>query len=154
MILKTENFYYRKGISNTVIPFRRSSPRWSIVTLEKLTPLICQLAKKGLVPSQIGIYLRDCKGIPQIKSITGKKIIRILKAKKMAPEIPEDLYFLIKKAVNVRKHLERNKKDKDSKFRLILIESKIHRLSRYYKRKNKLPNSWAYGNSSIPILNN
>ena len=112
------------------------------------------MAKKGLVPSQIGIYLRDCKGIPQTKNVTGKKIIRILKVKKMAPEIPEDLYFLIKKAVNVRKHLERNKKDKDSKFRLILIESKIHRLSRYYKRKNKLPNFWKYGNSTIPILSN
>lgn len=36
--------------------------------------------------------------------------------------------MLIKKAVAVRKHLERNKKDKDSKFRLILIESRIHRL--------------------------
>jgi len=35
--------------------------------------------------------------------------------------------MLIKKAVAVRKHLERNKKDKDSKFRLILIESRIHR---------------------------
>ena len=45
----------------------------------------------------------------------------------LAPEIPEDLYMLIKKAVSVRKHLERNKKDKDSKFRLILIESRIHR---------------------------
>lgn len=45
----------------------------------------------------------------------------------LAPEIPEDLYCLIKKAVSVRKHLERNRKDKDSKFRLILIESRIHR---------------------------
>ncbi len=27
----------------------------------------------------------------------------------------------------MRKHLERNRKDKDSKFRLILIESRIHR---------------------------
>ena len=45
----------------------------------------------------------------------------------LAPEIPEDLYHLIKKAVSVRKHLERNRKDKDSKFRLILIESRIHR---------------------------
>ena len=134
----------KKGISSTVIPFRRSSPKWSSTTLEKLTPLICQLAKKGLVPSQIGIYLRDNKGIAQTKNLTGKKIIRILKLNKLAPEIPEDLYFLIKKAVNVRKHLERNKKDKDSRFRLILIESKIHRLSRYYKRKNKLPLNWKY----------
>ena len=142
----------RNGISSTLIPFRRSQPKWSFATLDKLTPLICQLAKKGLVPSQIGIYLRDCKGIPQTKSITGKKIIRILKAHKIAPEIPEDLYFLIKKAVNVRKHLERNKKDKDSKFRLILIESKIHRLSRYYKTKNKLPYGWKYGDSTNVIL--
>ena len=137
-----------------MIPFRRSSPEWSKSTLETLTPLICELAKKGLVPSQIGIYLRDCSGVPQTKNITGKKIIRVLKIKKIAPEIPEDLYFLIKKAVNVRKHLERNKKDKDSRFRLILIESKIHRLSRYYKRKNKLPTNWKYGNSNNSLLNN
>ena len=63
-----------------------------------------------------------------MKSVTGNKILRILKKNGLAPEIPEDLYELIKKAVAVRKHLERNKKDKDSKFRLILIESRIHRL--------------------------
>jgi ribosomal protein S15P/S13E len=40
----------------------------------------------------------------------------------LAPAIPEDLYYMIKKAVNVRRHLERNRKDKDSKFRLILVE--------------------------------
>ena len=62
----------------------------------------------------------------------------------LAPEIPEDLYFLIKKAVAIRKHLERNKKDKDSKFRLILVESKIHRLARYYKRTKKLPPTWKW----------
>ena len=45
-------------------------------------------------------------------AVTGSKILRILKKNGMAPEIPEDLYFLIKKAVSVRKHLERNRKDK------------------------------------------
>ena len=48
----------------------------------------------------------------------------------MAPELPEDIYYLIKKAVSIRKHLERNRKDKDAKFRLILVESRIHRLAR------------------------
>ena len=48
----------------------------------------------------------------------------------MAPELPEDCYYLIKKAVSIRKHLERNRKDKDAKFRLILVESRIHRLAR------------------------
>lgn len=65
--------------------------------------------------------------------MTGSKVLRILKGHGLGPEIPEDLYFLIKKAVSMRKHLERNRKDKDGKFRLILIESRIHRLARYYK---------------------
>jgi len=32
--------------------------------------------------------------------------------------------------------------DKDSKFRLILVESRIHRLARYYKTKRVLPPNW------------
>jgi small subunit ribosomal protein S13e len=70
----------------------------------------------------------------------------------LAPEIPEDLYHLIKKAVSVRKHLERNRKDKDSKFRLILIESRIHRLARYYKRAKKLPPTWKYESGTASAL--
>ncbi|GMY18697.1 40S ribosomal protein S13-like [Fagus crenata] len=62
----------------------------------------------------------------------------------LAPEIPEDLYHLIKKAVSIRKHLERNRKDKDSKFKLILVESGIQRLARYYKKTKKLPPVWKY----------
>ncbi|CAK9170665.1 unnamed protein product [Ilex paraguariensis] len=62
-------------------------------------------------------------GIAQVKNVTGSKILRILKAHGLAPKIPEDLYHLIKKAVVVRKHLQRSRKDKDSKFRL--ISSKI-----------------------------
>ncbi len=62
--------------------------------------------------------------------------------KGLAPQIPEDLYHLIKKAVAVRKHLEKNRKDKDSKFRLILIESRVHRLARYYKQAKVLPPTW------------
>lgn len=86
-----------------------------------------------MTPSQIGVLLRDSNGIPQISTVTGSKVLRILKASGLAPEIPEDLYHLIKKAVSMRKHLERNRKDKDGKFRLILVESRIHRLARYYK---------------------
>ena len=63
-----------------------------------------------------------------MKSITGSKILRILKAQGLAPEIPEDLYHLIKKAVSVRKHLERNRKDKDSKFRCASVQSASRKL--------------------------
>ena len=62
------------------------------------------------------------------------------------------MYHLIKKAVVVRKHLERNRKDKDAKFHLILIESRIHRLSRYYKRTNKLPPNWKYASATASTL--
>lgn len=70
----------------------------------------------------------------------------------LAPEIPEDLYFLIKKAVSIRKHLSRNLNDKDSKFRLILVESRIHRLTRYFKKKRQLPATWKYQSSTASSL--
>lgn len=59
---------------------------------------------------------------------------------------------LLPKAVAVRKHLERNRKDKDSKFRLILIESRIHRLARYYKTVGVLPPTWKYESSTASTI--
>jgi len=70
----------------------------------------------------------------------------------LGPSIPEDLWHLIKKAVAVRKHLEVNRKDKDSKFRLILIESRIHRLARYYKTKQQIPPTFKYDSATASTL--
>lgn len=98
----------------------------------------------GYKPSQIGVILRDNQAIPQSNLITGSKILRILKKKGIAPEIPEDLYCLMKRAVNIRKHIEKSKRDRDSKYRLILVESKIHRLVRYYKFTKQVPSTWKY----------
>ncbi|TMW92158.1 hypothetical protein EJD97_013432, partial [Solanum chilense] len=64
--------------------------------------------------------------------VTDSKIFRILKAHGLACEISEDLYHLSKKVVANRKRLEKNRKDKDAKFRFILVESSIHRFARYY----------------------
>ncbi|KAE8022421.1 hypothetical protein FH972_008223 [Carpinus fangiana] len=133
-----------KGISASALPYKRTSPSWLKISSQDVEENICKFAKKGLTPSQIGVILRDSHGIAQVRSINGSKILRILKAHGLAPEIPEDLYHLIKKAVSIRKHLERNRKDKDSKFRLILVESRIHRLARYYKKTKKLPPVWKY----------
>lgn len=99
----------------------------------QVTDMICKLSKKGTTPSQIGVILRDHHGIGRVTTVTGTKILRILRKLGLAPEIPEDLYFLIKKAVSMRKHLDVFRKDRDAKFRLILVESRIHRLARYYK---------------------
>ncbi|ORY97825.1 40S ribosomal protein S13 [Syncephalastrum racemosum] len=131
-----------KGISQSALPYRRSPPSWLKASPEEVVDMICKSAKKGLSPAQIGVILRDSHGVPQVRSVTGNKVLRILKSNGLAPAIPEDLYHLIKKAVTIRKHLERNRKDKDSKYRLILIESRIHRLSRYYKTAGTLPPNW------------
>ena len=141
-----------KGIAKSALPYKRNPPQWMTTSAEDIKKDILKYAKKGLTPSQIGVILRDYKGIPQVKSATGSKILRILKLNGLAPEIPEDLYHLIKKAVNVRKHLEVNRKDKDSKFRLILIESRIHRLTRYYKRTRQLPPNWKYQSATASTL--
>ncbi|KAF9941783.1 ribosomal 40S subunit protein S13, partial [Modicella reniformis] len=104
-----------KGISSSALPYRRTAPTWLKVSPEDVKESIFKLAKKGMTPSQIGVILRDSQGIAQVKSvITGNKVLRILKTNGLAPEIPEDLYHLIKKAVSVRKHLERNRKDCDA----------------------------------------
>jgi len=141
-----------KGISGSALPYRRTPPSWLKITSPEVSELVCKLAKKGLTPSQIGVILRDSHGIAQVKNVTGTKLLRILKANGLAPKIPEDLYHLIKKAVSVRKHLEKNRKDKDSKFRLILIESRIHRLARYYKKSKQLPPNWKYESSTASAL--
>merc|ERR1712028_149208 len=105
-----------------------------------------------MTPSQIGIALRDKEGVAQIGSVTGSKVLRVLRAAGLAPEIPEDLYCLIKKAVSVRKHLDKFRQDKDAKFRLILIESRIHRIARYYKSAKALPPTFKYESATASTL--
>lgn len=68
-----------------------------------------------------GVILRDSHGVSQVKLVfennisrylkvvSGNKILRIMRALGLAPSLPEDLYCLIKKAVSIRKHLERNR---------------------------------------------
>merc|ERR1711870_112336 len=141
-----------KGISQSALPYRRTVPVWLKLPADDVEDQIDKLAKKGLSPSQIGVILRDSHGVAQVRYITGNKILRILKAKGLAPSLPEDLHCLIKKAVAVRKHLERNRKDRDSKFRLILIEARIHRLARYYKTKRTLPPTWRYQSATASAL--
>ncbi|KAJ8252729.1 hypothetical protein COCON_G00220410 [Conger conger] len=145
-----------KGLSQSALPYRRSVPTWLKLTSEDVKEQIFKLAKKGLTPPRLmnsgGVILRDSHGVAQVRFVAGNKILRILKSKGLAPDLPEDLYHLIKKAVAVRKHLERNRKDKDAKFRLILTESRIHRLARYYKTRRVLPPNWKYESSTASAL--
>ncbi|XP_033043111.1 40S ribosomal protein S13-like [Trachypithecus francoisi] len=124
-----------KGLSQLVLPYCHSVPTWLKLTSDDVKEQIYKLAKKGLTPSQIGVILRDSHHAAQVHFVTGNNILRLLKSKGLAPDLPEDLYHLIKKAVAVQKYPESSRKNKDAKFRLILIESWIHHLVRYYKTK-------------------
>merc|ERR1711957_572773 len=126
-----------KGIARRCLPYRKAAPSWVRISSNDLVDQIIKLAKKG---------------IPQCKSITGSKILRILKKSGLAPKIPEDLYHLIKKALQIRKHLEKFRKDKGAKFRLILVESRIHRLARYYRNAKALPATWRYNSKKADTL--
>ena len=134
----------RKGKSGSKKPLATTPPSWVSYKPKEVEMLVVKLAKQGLTTSQIGLVLRDSYGIPDVEKITKKKITKILKEKGLAPEIPEDLQNLIKRAAVVKKHLESHRKDKVSKRGLQLIESKIRRLEKYYKRTKKLPADWTY----------
>ena len=69
-----------KGISSSALPYRRAPPSWLKTTPEDVVEHITKLARKGLTPSQIGVTLRDSHGIPQVRFVTGNKILRILKS--------------------------------------------------------------------------
>lgn len=103
-----------------------------------------KLAKQGYTPSVIGNILRDRYGIPLVKSLTGKKICRILNESNLGLTVPEDLQVLLGKADSLAKHLQKNKQDYVNKHSLALIESKIHRLVNYYKSRGVLPQDWKY----------
>lgn len=55
-------------------------------------------------------------------------------------------------AVSVRKHLDKFRQDKDAKFRLILIESRIHRLARYYKEVKAVAPNFKYEAATASTL--
>lgn len=141
-----------KGKSGSKKPLERIKPSWLRYTSKELEILIAKLAKEGKTPSQIGLLLRDVYGVPDVKVVMQKSITQILKEKNLLKPIPEDLLFLIKKAVAIRNHLEKNKKDMSAKRGLIITESKIYSLAKYYKRTGKLPVEWKYDPESAKLM--
>ena len=73
-----------KGISRSALPYRRTPPSWCRAESDNIKGEIVKFAKKGLTPSQIGVRLRDSMGVPQVATVTGVKILRILKTAGMS----------------------------------------------------------------------
>ena len=133
-----------KGKSHSIRPVSRRPPSWCRYEPEEVEAFIIKLAKEGHSLSSIGTILRDQYAIPLVKPITGKSITEILRQEGLAPSLPEDLSNLMKKAQSLSAHMEKNKKDLHNKRSMQVIEARIHKLSRYYKRKGVLPRNWKY----------
>ncbi|HDD71510.1 MAG: 30S ribosomal protein S15 [Candidatus Aenigmatarchaeota archaeon] len=142
----------RTGKHGSKKPPVKRVPKWVKYKKAEVEELVVKLAKEGYTSARIGIILRDQYGIPDVKTITGKSISRIMKEHKVYPEIPEDLLSLLKKAVRLREHLEKHKKDKHSKRGLELLESKIRKLGKYYVRKGILPKDWKYSPEEAKLI--
>ena len=134
----------KKGKHGSKKPAKKTAPSWIRYKAKEVELLIAKLSKDGKSASQIGMILRDVYGIPDTKIVAGKSITAILKEKKLQKEIPEDLMAMIKKDVQLRKHLERNRKDETAKRGLIITESKIKKLTKYYKKNQRIPESWKF----------
>lgn len=141
-----------KGKSHSIRPVSKRPPSWCKYESEEVEALIIKLAREGHSASRIGTILRDQHGIPLVKPITGKSITHILAEADMAPSMPEDLEMLVKKASRLSTHLERNKMDLANKRSLQVVEAKIHKLSKYYKREGVLPSDWKYSPRAASIV--
>jgi small subunit ribosomal protein S15 len=141
-----------KGISHQTRPVTKRPPSWCRYTAEEVEALIMKLAKEGHPPSKIGIILRDQHGVPLAKPISGKSIATILKERKLSSSLPEDLENLLRKAARLHVHYDRNKADLHNKRALQIVEAKIYKLSKYYKKEGVLPPDWKYTPKAISLF--
>ncbi len=134
----------RTGKSHSLRPVSKRPPLWLTYSGDEVEAIIIKLAREGNSPSKIGELLRDQYGIPLTKSVLGIGITDVLKQVDIEIEMPEDLSNLIDTATRIRRHLSKNRSDQDNKNSLEIIESRIRRLSKYYRRKGILQSDWKY----------
>lgn len=142
----------KKGKSSSKKPLKRGSA-WIKYKPQEVEELVIRLAKKGIQSNKIGLALRDQYGIPSVRDITKTKISGIMKKNDAyRKEVPEDLYNLIEKAVNLHAHMEDNKKDYTSYRGLEQTESKIRRLGKYYIKRKELPKDWKWNVGKAKLM--
>jgi small subunit ribosomal protein S15 len=132
------------GKSHSTRPTSKSPALWLSLNRDQISDLVLQLANEGLSPSEIGLRLRDAHGIPLVKPALGKSMSELLTENNIKSDMPEDLDKLVRKALGLQKHLRVHNSDHRNVRSLELVESKIHRLSKYYKREGRIPKTWKY----------
>lgn len=141
-----------RGKSSSKKPIKKTRLTWIRYDDKTIEQLVTKLAKAGHKPSAIGLILRDAYGIPDVKSLTTKSVAQILKENNMLTKLPEDMLALIQKDIEIMKHLELHKKDMPAKRGMILTESKIRRLAKYYKSHGRIPEDWTYDRTKAKLL--
>ncbi|MFX1388156.1 MAG: 30S ribosomal protein S15 [Promethearchaeota archaeon] len=140
------------GKSGSTRPARLERPPWIELSPEEVENEVVKLARRGHSKSMIGTIMRDSRGVPLVKVVTGKKITQILEENDIEAPLPEELANLVRKALSIRKHLEINHKDLEAHKGLNRTESKIYRLIKYYKKKQILAADFKYDPEKIRTL--
>ena len=142
----------KRGKAGSKKPETNTPKPWLTYTGAEVEQLVIKFAKLGKSSAVIGLMLRDSYGIPSVKALTKKSVYKIIKEHKLAHEIPEVLLSLIKKEIQLSKHLDKNKHDMPSRRGLLLTQSRIRRMTKYYIRTKVLPNKWNYSKEQIKIV--
>jgi small subunit ribosomal protein S15 len=142
----------KKGKSGTKRPKSNESPDWVGMSKDEVAEIVKKHASEGVTAAKIGIILRDQHAVPNARAILGMSISAFLANEKMAPEYPEDLLNLIKKAVRMSGHIKTSKNDVRNNVKLGHVESKIQRLVKYYTSKGRLPAGWKYERDKAALL--
>jgi small subunit ribosomal protein S15 len=133
-----------KGRAGSHRPYPLTKPEWVTASSEEVVTQAVQLAKGGMGQALVGQTLRDSYAIPLSRAITGKRLGVLLSENGIKPDLPDDLQALLKRVVHLQRHLQTHPKDLANRRGLNLMESRIRRLARYYRRSRKLPESWRY----------
>ena len=135
---------HTRGKSHSVRPTSKSISPWITSSPAEISNTVIELSKEGLRPSAIGTRLRDEYSIALLKVAVDKTLSQILHENGIKQDMPEDLNQLVQKALALQRHLRTHNSDHRNVRSLELIEAKIHRLSKYYKRNRKIPKDWKY----------
>ena len=104
-------FWTEQGHIFATLQYMRWAPGWIRLKPEVLQRQVGKLAEE-YGAFFVDVTLRDGFIVLQVELFTDIKLLRFLKKKDFAPSIPEVLYFFVKRAKSIQKHLDRNRKNK------------------------------------------
>jgi len=142
----------RRGRSGSRRPLITENPEWVPLSKEEIENIVVKMGQDGVPAARIGLVLRDQHAVPDVKLATGRTVADILAANQLKPALPDDLVALMRRAIRLQTHLNENNKDLANKRSMQMIESKIRRIVKYYKREGVLPAEWQYSIQNAELL--